>query len=98
MNRDFVTDHDTVTLTKFSVIILIRSFYANNTRVRYILLSRQGLGINFIQRIRLRSYNDTQFVAVALFVMTDDLTMSVMPTNDQILSETKSNDSHLKTT
>ena len=36
----------------------------------YILLSRLGLGINFIQWIPLRSYNDTQFIAVALFVVT----------------------------
>ena len=36
----------------------------------YILLNRLGLGINFIQWIPLRSYNDTQFVAVALFVVT----------------------------
>ena len=36
----------------------------------YILLSRLGIGINFIQWILLRSYNDTQFVAVALFVVT----------------------------
>ena len=34
------------------------------------ILSRLGLGINFIQWIPLRSYNDTQFVAVALFVVT----------------------------
>ena len=38
--------------------------------VQDILLSRLGLGINFIQWIPLRSYNDTQFVAVALFVVT----------------------------
>ena len=37
---------------------------------RYFLLSRLGLGFNFIQWIALRSYNDTQFVAVALFAMT----------------------------
>ena len=45
---------------------------AINTRARYtsILLSKLGLGINFIQWISLRSYNDTQFVAVALFVVT----------------------------
>ena len=36
----------------------------------YILLNRLGLGINFIQRIPPRSYNDTQFVAVTLFVVT----------------------------
>ena len=36
----------------------------------YILLNRLGLGINFIQWIPLRSYDDTQFVAVALFVVT----------------------------
>ena len=29
-----------------------------------------GLGINFIQCIPLRSYNDTHFVTVALFVVT----------------------------
>ena len=40
-------------------------FFAINTRARYILLSL-GLGINLIQWIPLRSYNDTQFVAVAL--------------------------------
>ena len=45
-------------------------FYAIYTRIRYILLRRLGLGINFIQWIPLRSYNDTQFVAVALFVVT----------------------------
>ena len=45
-------------------------FYASNTRARYILLSKLGLGFNFIQWIPLRSYNDTQFVAVALFVVT----------------------------
>ena len=45
-------------------------FYAINTCARYILLSWLGLGINFIQWIPLRSYNDTQFVAVALFVVT----------------------------
>ena len=39
----------------------------------YILLSRLGLGINFIQWVALRSYNDTQFVAVALFVVTPAL-------------------------
>ena len=39
-----------------------------------ILLSRLGLGINFIQLIPLRSYNDTQFVADALFVMTPFIT------------------------
>ena len=38
----------------------------------YILLNRLGLGINFIQWIPLRSYKDTQFVAVALFVVTLD--------------------------
>ena len=37
---------------------------------RYILLSRLGLGNNFIQWVTLRSYNDTQFVAFALFVVT----------------------------
>ena len=31
-----------------------------------------GLGINFMQLIPLRSYNDTQFVAVALFVVTPE--------------------------
>ena len=31
-----------------------------------------GLGINFIQWIPLRSYNDTQFVAVTLFVVTPE--------------------------
>ena len=40
---------------------------------RYILLIRLGLEINFIQWIPLRSYNDTQFVAVALFVVTPTL-------------------------
>ena len=35
----------------------------------YIVLNRLGLGINFIQWILLRSYNDTQFVAVSLFVV-----------------------------
>ena len=40
--------------------------------VSYILLSRLGLVINFIQWIPLRSYNDTQFVAVALFVVTPE--------------------------
>ena len=37
----------------------------------YILLSRLGLGINFIQWVPLRSYKnyDAQFVAVALFVV-----------------------------
>ena len=44
-------------------------FLCHFTRARYILLSRLGLGINF-QWIPLRSYNDTQFVAVALFVVT----------------------------
>ena len=44
-----------------------------STRARYIRLSRLGLGINFIQWIPLRSYNDTQFVAVALFVVTPEL-------------------------
>ena len=32
-----------------------------------------GLGINFIQSMPLRSYNDTQFVVVAPFVVTLDL-------------------------
>ena len=32
-------------------------------------LSRLGLGINFIQWIPLRSYNDTQFVAVATHML-----------------------------
>ena len=45
-------------------------FYAIDTCARKILLSRLGLGINFIQWMPLRSYNDTQFVAVALFVVT----------------------------
>ena len=36
----------------------------------YILLKRLGLGINFIEYIPLRLYNDIQFVAVALFVVT----------------------------
>ena len=36
----------------------------------YILVSRLGLGINFIQWIAVRSSNDTQFVAVALFAVT----------------------------
>ena len=49
---------------------IIRSFYAINTREIYILLSRLGLVINIILWIPLRSYNDTQFVAVALFVVT----------------------------
>ena len=39
-------------------IALIRSFYASNTRARYIVLSRLGLVINFIQWIPLRSHND----------------------------------------
>ena len=38
----------------------------------YILLSRLGLGINFIQWIALRLYNATQFVAVALFALTPE--------------------------
>ena len=38
----------------------------------YILVNRLGLGINFIQWIPLRSYNDTQFVAVAPFVVTTE--------------------------
>ena len=39
----------------------------------YILLvNRLGLGINFVQWIPLRLYNDTQFVAVALFVATPE--------------------------
>ena len=33
-------------------------FHTSNTSARYILLSRLGLGINFIQWIPLRSYND----------------------------------------
>ena len=41
-----------------------------NNCERYIPLSRLGLGINFIQWIPLRSYNDTQFVVVAQFVVT----------------------------
>ena len=36
----------------------------------YILLNRLGLGINFIQWIPLRSYKATEFVTVALFVLT----------------------------
>ena len=41
-----------------------------------ILPSRLGLGINFIQWIPLRSNNDTQFIAVALFVVTPGLVIS----------------------
>ena len=44
--------------------------YAIYTRERYILLSRLGLGINFIQWIPVRSYNDKQFVPMEQFVVT----------------------------
>ena len=42
----------------------------------YILPSRLGLGINF-QWIPLGSYNDTQFDAVALFVVTPAPTINL---------------------
>ena len=47
-----------------------RSLFAIDTCAKYILLSRLGLVISFNKWIPLRSYNDTQFVAVALFVVT----------------------------
>ena len=61
--------HHNILLNRLG-LALIRSFYAINTGARYILLSRLGLGITFIQWIPLRSYNDTHFVAVTLFVVT----------------------------
>ena len=48
-----------------SYILLNRLWLVINSE-----FSRLGLGINFIQWIALTTYNDTQFVAVALFVVT----------------------------
>ena len=59
---------------------------AINTRARYILQSRLGLGINFIQWIPLRSYNATQVVAVALFVVTTFLKKMVAMWNTKSVS------------
>ena len=61
--------HHNILLNRLGLDIY-SEFYASNTRARYILLSRLGLEINYIQWIPLRSYNVTQFVAVALFVVT----------------------------
>ena len=61
-----------VLLNRLGLGINSKFVYAINTRrrARYILLSRLGLGINFIQWIPLRSYSDTRFVSIALFVVT----------------------------
>ena len=62
-------------------------FSENPFLVNYILVSRLGLGINFIQWIPLRSYNGTHFVAVALFVITPVMT-NVVVTNVTMLCVT----------
>ena len=68
-------------------------FCAINTRAIYILLSKVGLEINFIKWILLRSYNDTQFVAVALFAFIASCAVSDFSGMEAMLHTLRTNSS-----